>query len=93
MLLAACMLRLLLQLVTHSTPLHCCPQKNFDSKSQTLRAVTIKQLADASAQRVDDSMVIDGRDVSNVSTQLWRNCSWQEAAVSLDDQLPRPAGV
>lgn len=43
------------------------PQKNFDSKSQTLRAVTIKQLADASTQRVDDSLTIDGRDVSNVS--------------------------
>ena len=46
------------------------PQKNFDSKSQTLRALTIKQLADASAQRVDDTLVIDGRDVSNVRRPL-----------------------
>lgn len=50
----------------------CLPQKNFENKSQTLRAVTIKQLADASAQRVDDSLVIDGRDVSNVSCSMER---------------------
>ncbi|PRW56187.1 replication A 32 kDa subunit A-like [Chlorella sorokiniana] len=42
-------------------------KKNFENKSQTLRAVTIKQLADASAQRVDDSLAIDGRDVSNIT--------------------------
>lgn len=41
-------------------------QKNFDSKQQTLRAVTIKQLYDASNNRVDDSLVIDGKEITNV---------------------------
>lgn len=40
-------------------------QKNFDQKHQ-LRALTIKQLADATLNRVDDGLTIDGREVTNV---------------------------
>ena len=46
-------------------------QKSFDSKNQSLRALTIKQLADASANRVDDTLVVDGREVSNVSGSVF----------------------
>lgn len=42
-------------------------KKSFDSKQQTLRAVTIKQLSEASNNRVDDSLVIDGKDITNVT--------------------------
>jgi hypothetical protein len=53
-------------------PCPACPsqQKSFDSKNQTLRAVTIKQLHDASQNRVDDTMTLDGREVTNVSLHL-----------------------
>ena len=44
-----------------------CLQKNYDSKQQTLRAVTIKQLHDACADRADDALTLDGKDLTNVS--------------------------
>ena len=43
-----------------------CLQKNYDSKQQTLRAVTIKQLHDACADRADDALTLDGKDLTNV---------------------------
>jgi hypothetical protein len=49
---------------------HQLPQKNFDSKQQTLRAVTIKQLHDALATSQDDSLVLDGRELTNVGRLL-----------------------
>ncbi|PSC71498.1 replication A 32 kDa subunit [Micractinium conductrix] len=41
-------------------------KKNFDQKHQ-LRALTIKQLADATLNRVDDGLTIDGREVTNIT--------------------------
>lgn len=55
-------------------------QKSFDSKQQTLRAVTIKQLSEASNNRVDDSLVIDGKDITNVGLVLHTVGGWVSAA-------------
>lgn len=42
-------------------------KKSFDSKNQSLRAVTVKQLHDASQNRVDDSLLVDGRELTNIT--------------------------
>ena len=47
--------------------LPACPQKNYDSKQQTLRALTIKQLHDANSTRQDDTLLLDGKEITNVS--------------------------
>lgn len=54
------------------SPSGALPQKSFDSKNTTLRALTIKQLAAASAARSDDTLIVDGREVSNVRRRALR---------------------
>lgn len=56
-------------------------KKNFDSKQQTLRAVTIKQLFDASANRADDTLTIDGKEITNV-TIVGRVLATQESGLT-----------
>ena len=43
--------------------------------------MTIKQLHDASQNRVDDTMALDGREVTNVSSRL--RCSLQDCITGL----------
>ncbi|KAL6773920.1 RFA2 [Auxenochlorella protothecoides x Auxenochlorella symbiontica] len=42
-------------------------RSTYDSKNQTLRAFTIKQLYDAASATADDQLSVDGRDVTNVT--------------------------
>ncbi|EFN58502.1 hypothetical protein CHLNCDRAFT_140549 [Chlorella variabilis] len=42
-------------------------KKNYDSKQQTLRALTIKQLHDANSTRQDDTLLLDGKEITNVT--------------------------
>lgn len=42
-------------------------KKSFDNKNQTLRAVTVKQLHKACSVSMDDTLIIDDQEITNVS--------------------------
>lgn len=64
-------------------------QKNFDSKQQTLRAVTIKQLHDVLAVRQDDSLELDGKELTNVRTAVGGVQGGQQAGLHALHVQPR----
>ena len=47
-------------------------KRGYDNKNQAVRAVTVKQIVAALDQAASDSVVIDGKEISNVSVAaLW----------------------
>ncbi|KAI3436764.1 hypothetical protein D9Q98_006176 [Chlorella vulgaris] len=42
-------------------------KKNYDSKQQTLRAVTIRQLHEALSSHKDDTLMLDGKEMTNIT--------------------------
>jgi len=66
--------------------------KRFSSGQQTLRAVTVKQLFEATSQAIDDQYVVDGEELNNV-TIVGRIVSSGEAATCLSFKIDDGTGL